>query len=175
MAFFAADFFGAAAFFVVGGAVAFVLVTRPDLVLVSTFGTSTIAGAYERINIRLRIQGTKKRTAVGVLAAFLALGLAVLAFGVAAAVFFAAGAFFAVVALVAVLFGGAFLVVVIEGVAFGLVSLGSFCLVISDAVERDGHVLVTDLGGSCFGCRWLGLLLRKLDWSRWALRDACES
>ncbi len=45
VAFFAGAFFGAAGFFVVGGAVALVLVTRPDLVLVSTFGTSTTAGA----------------------------------------------------------------------------------------------------------------------------------
>jgi hypothetical protein len=60
VAFFAAAFFGAAAFFVAGGAVALVLVTRPDLVLVSTFGTSTIAGACDQVSILLRLVGKQE-------------------------------------------------------------------------------------------------------------------
>jgi hypothetical protein len=88
-------FFLGAAFFAAGLAVVFV--TRPDLVLVSTFGASTIAGA-----------------AVEVLR-----GLAVLALGLAAA-FLVVVAFFAGLAA-----GAAFLTVVFLGAA-GLAAAG-FC------------------------------------------------
>lgn len=71
VAFFPAAFFGAA-FFAGAAGLAVVLVTRPDLVLPSTFSTGTIAGA-----------------AVGALRL-----VAVLAFGLDAAVFLGAGAFF---------------------------------------------------------------------------------
>lgn len=50
MAFFVGVFFDAAAFFAADGAVCLVLVTRPDLVLLSDVGTSTTAGAYNRIS-----------------------------------------------------------------------------------------------------------------------------
>jgi hypothetical protein len=53
VAFFAAAFFGAPAFLVAAGAGCLVLVTRPDLVLVSTLGTSTTAGAYDHVNFLL--------------------------------------------------------------------------------------------------------------------------
>jgi hypothetical protein len=141
--FFVEAFFGAAAFFVVGGAVALVLVTRPDLVLVSTLGTSTTAGAYDHVSRCLREHRVKERTAVDGLAVFFALGLAVLAFGLAAAVFLAAGAFLVVVALVADFFGAAFLVVV---VAAGLSSLASFYLAVSD-----GREFISMFGSQTFG------------------------
>ena len=58
VAFFAGLFFVAAAFFVVV-ALALVLVTRPDLVLVSTWGASTTAGAYILVRRLLRENRTK--------------------------------------------------------------------------------------------------------------------
>jgi hypothetical protein len=45
VAFLAEAFFGVAAFFAEDDVEVLVLVTRPDLVLVRTFGTSTTAGA----------------------------------------------------------------------------------------------------------------------------------
>lgn len=156
VAFLAVAFFGAAVCLVLIGAAAFVLVTRPDLVLVSTFGTSTMAGAYDQVNMLQRTYESGMLTLVGALALFFALGLAVLAFGVAAAVFLAAGAFFVVVPLVADFFGAAFLVVV-AGVAFGLASLASlgsfgslasFYMAVSDDGKDNADASITDLGSS---------------------------
>jgi hypothetical protein len=73
---------------------------------------------------------------VGVFAVFLARGLAVLAFGLAAGVFLVAGAFFAVLALVAVFLGAAFLAVGAGEDALGFASFGSFYLSVSDARDR---------------------------------------
>lgn len=60
MAFFVVEaFFGADAFFAAVGAAALVLVTRPDLVLVSTLGTSTTAGAYDEVSIMRLLEDSK--------------------------------------------------------------------------------------------------------------------
>jgi hypothetical protein len=133
VAFFVAVFLGAAAFLVVLGAACLVLVTRPDFVLVSTLGTSTMAGACDQVSILLCLSEATTRTAAGCLAVFFALGLAVLAFGLAAGVFLAAGAFLVAAGLVAAagFFGAAFLVVAEGESAFGLGSLASFYIIVS--------------------------------------------
>jgi hypothetical protein len=176
VAFFVAVFLGAAAFLVVLGAVCLVLVTRPDFVLVSTLGTSTIAGAYGQVSILLRQPEAKTSTAVGCLAVFFALGLAVLAFGLAAGVFLGAGAFLVaaglVVVVVVLFFGAGFLVVAVGESAFGLASLGSFCMIVSNDEKNQPVRLITNLWGSCFGGGWLGLFLCQLDWSRWSYKHA---
>jgi len=93
-----------------------------------------MAGAYDEVSILLCLSEAKTRTAVGCLAVFFALGLAVLAFGLAAGVFLAAGAFLAAAAglVVVVFFGAAFLVVAEGESAFGLTSLGSFYMIVSN-------------------------------------------
>jgi hypothetical protein len=81
----------------------------------------------------------KGHTAVDGLAVFFALGLAVLAFGLAAALFFAAGVFLVVgLALLAVFLGAAFFVTVVDGAAFGLASLASFYIMVSNGITSGG-------------------------------------
>ncbi len=62
--------------------------------------------------------------------------MAVLAFGLAAGVFLVAGAFFVAAGLGAAFFGAAFLVVAVGEAALGLASFGSFCVAVSDGVDR---------------------------------------
>lgn len=109
------------------------------------------------------------RTAVDGLAAFFALGLAVLALGLAAAVFFAAGVFFVVDVLAAVFFGAAFLVVVVvdagapvDAAAFGLASLFSFYIVVNNSRGAKRQFGNTNLWCS-FGSSGLGFFLRELN------------
>ena len=107
-----------AVFLVVAGAL--VLVTRPDLVLLKTLGTSTTAGACNIFeHHREWFECKNALTAAGVDVEALRL-VEVLAFGLADFSFLAAGAFFVVVlfALVAVVFLGAAAFLV----AFGLAS-----------------------------------------------------
>jgi hypothetical protein len=167
-AFFGGVFLGAAAFF---GAAAFladvsalVLVTRPDLVLVRTLGTSTTAGACREKNVSNRVSKTCSvsrgvRTAVDGLVAFFALGLAVLALGLAVTAFFAAGVFFVVVLLAAVFFGAAFLAPVVgavvapvDGAAFGL---ASFWIMIND-VQGVGRIERQTFGLASFLASFTG-------------------
>lgn len=181
VAFFAGLFFGAPAFLGAVGAVCLVLVTRPDLVLVSTFGTSTTAGACNQVSIWSCLSVKEIHTALAGLAVFFALGLAVLAFGVAAAVFLVAGAFFVLAVLEELFFGAPFLVVAdVVGVfclgslgslasLVSLASLGSFYLVVSNM--KDKKALITNLGGGSFGSRWLGFLFGELDWPGWTWKD----
>lgn len=121
-------FFLGAAFFAAG--LAAVFVTRPDLVLVSTLGTSTTAGA-----------------AVEVLR-----GLAVFALGLAAA-------FLVVVAFFAGLAATVFLTVVFLGAA-GLAAAGFyFRLVLIKEIYWIGeveHTLATGLGAASFLASFTG-------------------
>lgn len=107
VAFFPAAFFGAA-FFAGAAGLAVVLVTRPDLVLPSTFSTGTMAGA-----------------AVGALRL-----VAVLAFGLDAAAFLGAGAFFVV--------GAALALAVVEVVDF--FGAPTFLVVLGAAVFYEADV-----------------------------------
>lgn len=104
---------------------AFVLVTRPDLVFLSTVGVSVTAGA-----------------GASLVAAFLARGLALLA--LVFSVFFGAAAFFAVVALVEVFFGAT---VFLVAATFGLASFFSaFGLASFLAAVAAGFFVVVSFG-----------------------------
>lgn len=128
VAFFPAAFFGAA-FFAGAAGLAVVLVTRPDLVLPSTFSTGTIAGA-----------------AVGALRL-----VAVLAFGLDAAVFLGAGAFFVAGAALALVVVVLLAVVDFFGAPAFLAALGAADFCAMDASDdnkgkiasMNKHTLVT--------------------------------
>lgn len=116
--------------FLVAGA-AVVLVTRPDFVLPRTLGTSTTAGAWETRQSHCRASTTATRlTAAGVEDDALRL-VEVLAFGLAAFSFFAAGAFLVVLVLALVAVAVAFFGAVADFSFFGLVS-ALFCLLLAN-------------------------------------------
>lgn len=76
-------------------------------------------------------------TVVDGLAAFFALGLAVLAFGLATGAFFGAGAFLVAAALVAVFLGAPLLAGAAGTSSFGLASLGSFFIIVRYAIKME--------------------------------------
>ena len=130
--FVAAAFLGAPAFF--GTTSFFPLLIRPDLVFVRISGfVSTTAGAFRSISTRKCkfFLGPCSRTGASVFVDFFARGFAVFALGLAAAVFFAAGAF--LVAVLAFFAAGAFFVVVflVAGFFSSLGSLGSLTSLVS--------------------------------------------
>ena len=118
----AAAFLGPVDFFATATGLAVVLVTRPDLVLPRTLGTSTTAGACEprQVSTKVRRDGSLTEAGALRLVAVFALGFATAFSFLGAAAFLVAGALGLAFSfsLVAVFFGAASFLVALVVVGF---------------------------------------------------------